>query len=81
MQPPTQDELLDALRNAMQQPHGPGEPGMTVTELCEKLGKGQEYVRRQLRGLIASGNCAVVRVRRVDLANRDMLVPGYQFKP
>jgi predicted ArsR family transcriptional regulator len=74
----TQDELLEALRTAET---GPGEAGMTVTELCEKLGKGSDTVRRRLKELIAGGKCAVVRVRRQDMAGRDMLVPGYQFKP
>lgn len=75
----TQDELLEALRNA--QANGPGEVGKTVGELSEELNKGTEYVRRRLKALIASGNCVVVRVRRVDMTGRDVLIPGYQFKP
>lgn len=76
----TQDELLEALRHALQT-SGPGEPGVTVTELRDKLGKGEDVVRRRLKEMIAAGKCEVVRVRRQDMAGRDMLVPGYRFKP
>lgn len=77
----TQDELLEALRNAMQtQEEGSGETGMTVNELCEKLQKGSEHVRRGIKSLIAAGKCEVVRVQRMDMTNRMVWVPGYRFK-
>lgn len=75
----TQDELLEALRKAMEERMG-GEDGLTVAELCEQLQKGQDAIRTRLKALIAAKKCVVVRVRRQDMAGRDMLVPGYRFK-
>ena len=75
----TKDELLDALRAAMEQ-RPAGEEGLTVKELCDTLRKAEEPVRKRLKALIAAGKCEVVRVRRMDMAGRDMLIPGYRFK-
>lgn len=76
----SQDELLEALRNAMQD-GGSGEEGMTVSELREKMGQSDEKVRRNLKALLAQGKAKVVSVRRTDMAGRTMSVPGYRLVP
>ncbi len=76
----TRDDIVEALRNAMQEV-GPGEEGMTVAELREKMGKGEEVVRRCIKALLAQGKAKVVTVRRTDMAGRITSVPGYRLLP
>jgi predicted negative regulator of RcsB-dependent stress response len=74
----TQDDLLAALRDALQKPSD-GE-GQTVAELRVAMQCAEEKVRQALRVLAAQGRLDVLRVRRPSLDGRLMLVPAYRIK-
>jgi DNA-binding GntR family transcriptional regulator len=75
----TQDDLLDALRHALEAPNAGDAP--TVNELQVTMGCGSAKVRRALKALAAQGRLEVVQVRRTSLTGIGILCPGYRIKP
>lgn len=74
----TQDDLLDALRNALLKPMEGN--GVTVGELQETTGYSYERIRKALRVLSVAGRLEVSRVTRMDIAGRPSSVPAYRIK-
>lgn len=74
----TQDDLLDALRQALTTPVA-GE-GLTGPELAQAMGCSISTARDALRGLQAEGRLEVVNVRRQRIDGRTMMVPAYRIK-
>lgn len=75
----TTDDLLDALRVALEKP-SEGD-GITVVELANTMKCAEEKVRRTLRVIAGQGRLEVSRVRRPAIDGRLMLVPAYRIKP
>ncbi len=74
----TQDEILDALRAAMQPP--PGEEGAyTVNELSERLGRSGEAVRTLLKKLLSASAVTVGRGNRTAMDGTNRVVPVYKL--
>lgn len=55
---------------------GRGE-GMTSSELAEKMGFGQDKVRKLLKMAVASGQCRVTRKTVQTMAGTNTVVPSY----
>ena len=55
---------------------GRGE-GMTSSELAEKMGFGQDKVRKLLKMAVASGKCRVTRKTVQTMAGTNTVVPSY----
>jgi len=75
----TEDDLLQALRDALAQPTDA--QASTMTELAAAMGFGLEKVRHLLRAVQDEGRLEVVRLRRPNLIGTTSLVPGYRIKP
>jgi len=74
----TQDDLLDALRQAMTVPASGDAP--TVGELAAATGRNVQVVRASLKALLDAGRLEVVTMRRPALDGRMRVVPGYRMK-
>ena len=55
---------------------GRGE-GLTSSELAEKMGFGQDKVRKLLKMAVASGQCRVTRKTVQTMAGTNTVVPSY----
>lgn len=73
----TQNELLEALRKALER-DGPDD-AYTTTELSRALGWGVRKVRNALRPLIREGTVEPVRVQREALDDRTATVSAYRL--
>lgn len=75
----TQADLLRALEEALVSEQNP-EGAMTVKELSAATDMHETKIREGLNQLKSVGRLEVVRVRREDLAGRQMKVPAYRLK-
>lgn len=75
----TENELLDALREAMLPTVG-SEDGVTVPELCERLCRSRAVVARAIRALIAEGRAEHVKVMRMQMNNVPKRTDAYRLK-
>lgn len=74
----TQDDLLEALRDALGGP--PESEGVTMADLCASTGYGNKALRRALVALAAQGRLEVGRSRRPTLDGRIAPVPCYRLR-
>ena len=74
----TQNELLDALRDALTKPSD-GD-GFTGPELARMMGCHAAAARDALRVLAAQGRLEVVTVHRAAIDGRTMTLRGYRLK-
>lgn len=74
----TQDDLLDALRAAMDKP-ALGQ-GSTSEEIAAELGFGPHHARKLIKKLLASGEMEVVTVERKRMDGVLTKVSGYRKK-
>lgn len=74
----TTDDLLDALRAALELP---GETAPTVLDLTATMGCGEARVRKALKALAHQGRLETVRVRSTSITGAAIFVPGYRIKP
>lgn len=71
----TQNEVLDALREAL---HGPaGEEGITKHELVKATGRSESAVRKWLLNEVESGRVKCVWVMRNRVDGRAQTTPAY----
>jgi Asp/Glu/hydantoin racemase len=75
----TQDDLLDALRDALAKPVN-GD-GTTAGEMADAIGRPVAVIRKALRAVASEGRLEVVMVTRSDLTGRQQTVPAYRIKP
>lgn len=83
MTPPTTNEILDELAAAFGQGAAPVDDadGVTVRELCARLGWGEERVRKLLAELKEAGRLSTVRVKRERLDGIRANVTAYRLAP
>ena len=73
----TNDEILDAIRQALEQTGG--NEGFTTQELAEMSGKSATVVRRALRVMLTSGRAEPVWVRRTLMTGAQQRIAGYRL--
>lgn len=76
----TQNDLLDAIREAMTRPGESGD-GFTSVELASASGKSVRVILAALKQLIGSGSAEVVTLRRQKVNGVWANQPGYRIKP
>ncbi len=74
----TQDELLEALRAAMERPETAD--GLTTQDIITELGITDKRARQMLRDLSGQGLLEVVHVQRRNLAGIMHPRPAYRLK-
>jgi hypothetical protein len=72
-------ELLNALTQLMARPESA--EGLTVMEIMDATGHGENWVRKRLRNLIRDGNAECVQVYRAAIDGRTMQAPAYRLTP
>lgn len=75
----TQNDLLDAIRDAMTRPAESGD-GFTGPELASASGRSIDVVRTAIKQLLGSGIVEAVRVRRQRMTGVWANEPGYRLK-
>ncbi len=82
MQNITQDDLLQALREAMAPKEGEeGEGFRTVDELARATGAHGERIRKGLKALAGEGRLETRGVKRQAIDGRMGHVPAYRVRP
>lgn len=76
----TENELLAAVRKAMEAPTPDGTQGFTVLELATALDRSTESVRPIIKGMLANGAAEVVRIRRPRMDGIIHTISGYRLK-
>lgn len=75
----TESELVEALRQAAQ----PGSPdvagALTVVEMAARTGRGEKYVRDNIRKLMSEGRAEMVRIPRAAIDGRMQNLPAYRL--
>lgn len=75
----TQDDLLDALREAMRpQPNTMG--AFTGCELAERLGCTAEKACKLIRRMLEAGEAVTVKFQKPDITGRIQTHVGYKLK-
>lgn len=76
---PSVDELVDALRAALEKNPGPSD-ARTTREWCKMLGLADKAVRKRLTQLIEDGKVGRVKVPRVSpLSGVEQMVDAYRL--
>lgn len=81
-----EDELLDALKEALQSPTAPGQEqdstgAKTSAELRAATGWGEKRLRRSLRALLQSDRLETTMIYRTNLIGVRAPTPAYRLRP
>lgn len=74
----TENELMEALREALAQPEAPD--AYTMQELCRIVPRSEDWIRNRLRALVAAGRVEPVRVPRANMFGAVAPTCAYRFK-
>jgi DNA-binding IclR family transcriptional regulator len=77
----TEQELLEALREAMESHPGDDAGAMTAAEITVQLGVSDKKCYKILRPLVTGGMVECISVPRHNLAGVVHPVPAYRLKP
>lgn len=77
----TENEILEALREACSNRQGPeGDGWMSVEEIADAIGHSRRWVREKMRPLIKAGHIVVSERPDTRIDGRDCWIPVYRVK-
>lgn len=76
----TENELVEALRDAMSAGLADPTDARTTGEMAAAIGRADKFVRDNVRKLIAEGRVELVKVKRQGIDGRMNWVPAYRIR-
>ena len=76
----TENDLLEALREALQAPTERPEGAHRVEELCDATGHCEKFIRDKIKVMLKDGSAEMVEIPFLRMDGRRTRVPAYRFK-